>query len=56
MPAHSRSKNGIAEPVTGPRVRADPLARLCRGHPRFYQRAGSKDVDGRVKPGHDGVG
>jgi hypothetical protein len=32
MPAHGRSKNGVAEPVIGTRdFRAVPLARLCAG-------------------------
>ena len=29
-------------------------ARACPGHPRPYSGDSKKDVDGRVKPGHDG--
>jgi hypothetical protein len=42
MPAHSRSKNGVAS------------VRLCAGIHVLNPRQ-SKDVDGRVKPGHDGL-
>jgi hypothetical protein len=43
MPGHSRSKNGVAS-----------LAYVA-GHPRLYSLTAKKDVDGRDKPGHDGV-
>jgi len=41
MPAHSRSKNGVASLAYG-------------GHPHLYTYIGdNKGVDGRDKPGHD---
>jgi len=40
MPGHSRSKNGVAS-----------LAYLPGIH--VWNHRGMKDVDGRVKPGHD---
>jgi hypothetical protein len=46
----SRSKNGVAEPVIGPRVRADPLVRRCPGNPSFF-----KKMDARIKSAHDGI-
>jgi len=47
MAGHSRLKDGVAL--------KDGLAsaRLCPGHPRTFFFAATKDVDGRVKPGHD---
>jgi len=31
-------------------------ARACRGHPRIFIGVAKKDVDGRIKSGHDGSG
>ena len=55
MPAHSRLKNGVAEPVIGPRefARARWLAYVAGIHVLKTERA--KDVDGRNKSGHDGL-
>ena len=55
MPAHSRLKNGVAEPVIGPRdfTRARWLAYVAGIHVLRTERA--KDVDGRNKSGHDGL-
>jgi hypothetical protein len=43
MPAHSRSKNGVAS-----------LAYVAGIHVLMHQK--NKGVDGRDKPGHDGTG
>ena len=61
MPAHSRSKNGVAEPVIGPATsgRTRWLAYVAGIHVfNAVQRSSTlcnKDVDGRNKSGHDGA-
>ena len=54
MPVHSHSKNGVAEPVIGTRdlPRSRWLAHVAGIH--SYGGSGKKDVDGRIKSGHDG--
>src|SRR5688500_9157932 len=42
----------VFQPGRVPLVRQ---ARPCAGHPRLIFSATSKDVDGRDKPGHDGM-
>jgi hypothetical protein len=44
MPGHSRSKNGVLSHAYVPGIHAFTQIRII------------KDVDGRDKPGHDGVG
>jgi hypothetical protein len=41
MTGQSRPKDGVAS------------TRLCPRHPRFCRRRAAKDVDVRIKPGHD---
>ncbi len=55
MPGHTRLKNGVAEPVIGPRdfTRARWLAYVAGIHVLAAERA--KDGDGRNKSGHEGV-
>jgi len=53
MPGHSRSKNGVAEPVIGPATlgRTRWLAYVPGIH--VFTDVPFEDVDGRDKPGHD---
>jgi hypothetical protein len=53
MPAHSRSENGVAEPVIGPATsgRTRWLAYVAGIH--VLDAALKQDVEGRNKSGHD---
>jgi hypothetical protein len=54
MPAHSRSKNGVAEPVIGPATSGRTRWLAHVGGIHVLNAMPEQDVDGRDKPGHNG--
>jgi hypothetical protein len=53
MPAHSRSKNGVGEPVIGPATSGRTRWLACVAGIHVLNSRQDKDVDGRNKSGHD---
>src|ERR1051325_8567468 len=51
--SNRRMISRLSRSMTEPRHARRRFARLGRGHPRLSGNSVKKDVDGRVKPGHD---